>query len=94
MKQINFDNALELSKLYPDGFQIPSREEILQLEIGHNVKVCANDERFWTKIIDINFETEEVIASVDNKLVRNNLELNEQVKFHFNNIYAIYHLHS
>lgn len=94
MKQINFDNALELSKLYPDGFQIPSREEILQLEIGHNVKVCANDERFWTKIIDINFETEEVIASVDNKLVRNNLELNEQVKFHFNNIYAICHLHS
>ena len=93
MKHIEFDDAIKLSKLYPKSFQIPSREDLLKLEIGHNVKVCANDERFWTKIVEINFETEELIATVYNKLVKNNIKLNEKVKFHFKNIYSIYHLH-
>ena len=43
MKHIEFDDAIKLSKLQPNTFKILSREDLLQLEIGHNVKVCANN---------------------------------------------------
>ena len=33
MKHIEFDDAIKLSKLYPNSFQIPSREDLLKLEI-------------------------------------------------------------
>lgn len=94
MKTIKFEDAVELSKIYEGTFQIPTNAELMQLEVGHIVKVCANNERFWAKIIDINFDTEEIIATVDNELLRNDLELFEKVEFKFNNIYAIYHLHT
>ena len=57
MKTIKFEDAVELSKIHVGSFQIPTNAELMQLEVGHVVKVCANNERFWTKIIDINFDT-------------------------------------
>jgi len=94
MKNVKFEDAVELSKIHVGSFQIPTQAELMQLEVGHVVKVCANNERFWTKIVQIDFDTEEIIATVDNKLLRNDLELFEKVKFKFNNIYLIYHLHT
>jgi hypothetical protein len=90
MKHIEFSDAVKLSLEFPGTFQVPSKDEILQLKVGDNVKVCANDERFWVKIVNIDFTKEEIIALVDNMLLRNDLELNEQIRFHFFNIYSIY----
>lgn len=87
-----------MNQLHPDSFEIPSKEIIDFYSITHNhfpeidkfVKVCANDERFWCRIISINNETQTIIASVDNDLIfKQDCDYGDIVEIKFCEIYDI-----
>jgi hypothetical protein len=93
-KKIEFANAQEMHKLYPDTFWAPSQEELDNVKVGDTVKVCAKVcaeqnrrtlERFWVKITKINGEI--LKGEVSNVLVDIDLKLDEEITFKKENIY-------
>ena len=96
IKFLPFVNAVEMHKQHPDTFEIPSKNDLLALKKGDFVKVCLQDdnrngERFWCQVTSIDKAQRKIIASVDNELVfYPEIELGLEVKFDFNNVYAIY----
>lgn len=86
-----FTNAQEQAKEHPDTFQIPTQEEIKEIKLGDNVKICTEGERFWARVIDIS-SSGEVIGSVNNDLeltYRHDLSFGDIVTFRVDNIYDI-----
>jgi len=67
--KINFVDAQELSRQYPETFYAPSREMISNVKAGDYVKVCANDERFWAEVVRMNESS--LTAKVANDLIFN-----------------------
>jgi hypothetical protein len=84
-----FFNAVELSKKFPNTFQLPSLSMLSKIKVGDNVKVCLNNERFWCLVKGIDFEKETLAASVNNILQLNDLKLGDIVFLNFYNIYDI-----
>lgn len=66
-------NGIEMNKLYPDTFSIPSMQQKQNLKVGNSVKigVCPikgqNNERFWMTVSEISDDT--IIGIVDNDLI-------------------------
>jgi hypothetical protein len=89
MSKPKFINAVELSKKFPDSFQLPSRIMLSKIKVGDNVKVCLNNERFWCLVKGIDFEKETIVASINNILQWNDLKLGDIVYLNFYNIYDI-----
>lgn len=84
-----FINAQEMREQNPRTFEAPTYEELQALKIGDNVKVCLNDERFWTIIKNI--EGDAITASVDNDLVlpaNKSLTFGTLITFHKHHIYS------
>lgn len=85
----DFVDAQEMHRMFPDKFEIPSEKELRKLKIGDIVKVCHNEERFWTIVKRIRNDT--IYAKVDNDLVlKHDFKLGDTIKFEKKNIYAIF----
>lgn len=69
-------------------FEIPPSNIIPEVNIGDTVKVCCNQERFWTEVLDI--KDENIVARVDNQLGQPNLQYNDIVYFKAANVYDVY----
>lgn len=88
MSIYNFENAQELQKANPETFSAPSAQDLAGLTRGTFVKVCLNDERFWSIIISI--EKDSIIARVNNELVlAQPFKCGDVIEFHGCNIYQI-----
>jgi len=86
-KKINFENAQQLRRQYPDTFYAPGEEELQKLQQGDMVKICALQERFWAEVISI---TDKIVtARVDNDLLMRQLKYNDIIDFHLDNVYDI-----
>lgn len=84
-----FINAQEMAKHNPDTFEAPDIIDLSLLKTGMHVKVCHNDERFWTLITDISGE--DIKAEVDNVLVNEQpFSLGDCITFTKDNIYQIW----
>ncbi|EPY3962323.1 TPA: hypothetical protein ACKFTV_002206 [Klebsiella pneumoniae] len=78
-------NAQRLHRMYPNTFQVPTYEELSELKVGDLVKVCINNERFWSIITSIKGKT--FIAEVNNHLVLNDLSVGDLIKIRFSNVF-------
>lgn len=91
MAKTIFENAQKLKEQHPETFEAPTREELDSIQEGSSVKVCTNDERFWTVVTKI--DGDNIKATVDNDLVRtkqHGLRYGDVIEFTKDNIYLIY----
>lgn len=84
---IEFSNAQELQRKYPDTFQAPDKATLSRIKPGDIVKVCACSERFWAKIISI--EQGAIKASMENDLGIEGLRLGDIITFNMDNVYNV-----
>lgn len=98
---LQYENAQEMAKLYPDTFEAPSKEDLDKLQIEDFVKVCIKipqkaqesniifpeSERFWVEITKI--EDDYIEGKVSNDLVCLDLKYQELINFKKENIYSI-----
>ena len=84
-----FDNWISVSSL--NDSDIPSKEELNNLEIGYSVKISNSKERFW---VEVNKITDYyIIGRIDNNLTFNeNYDYNDLVLFERKNIFDIHDL--
>ncbi|MFZ6727484.1 hypothetical protein ACO0K2_18490 [Undibacterium sp. MH2W] len=91
-KMVFFNDAQELSKLYPETFEAPSQDELASVREGSLVKICANDvERFW--VIVKNVDGDKLQGTVDNELSHgevHHLKCDDVVSFELRHIYQIF----
>lgn len=94
-KKVSFRNAYVMKQLHPDTFEIPNPLFLQNFCITQNhfpeldrwVRVCADNERFWCKVISININTQTITASVDNDLITDVLKYGDVVEIQFCEIY-------
>jgi hypothetical protein len=85
-----FVDAQEMAKRYPAFFEAPSNEQLDSLKIGDIVKVCHNEERFWTIIKSIG-DDNKITAIVDNDLVCNQpFKCGDEIQFMKCHIFRTY----
>ena len=89
MNTIEFANAQQLAREYPDTFEAPAYEDFNDLIPGDYVKICSNDERFWCKIVDIDHTTKIINGSVQNNLIYNDWPVGKMLNINFDNVYSI-----
>lgn len=61
-------DAQQMHRTYPDTFEVPTREELDGLTPGALVKICDNEQRFWTRVVTT--EGEFIYATVENETGR------------------------
>lgn len=91
MKTADFVDAQLMHKEHPKTFEVPSKKELNALKPGDIVKVCADGERFWTKIESV--KGNDITATVDNDLALSSshgLYCGDTISFTKDNIYSIY----
>ena len=89
-EELIFTNAQELKLENPGLSDAPSEEELADLSVGDNVKVCINDlERVWAEVIEINGN--EVTATLESSPVLVDLEYGDEIDFKKHDIYSIWH---
>ena len=89
-EELIFTNAQELKLENPGLSDAPSEEELADLLVGDDVKVCINDlERVWAEVIEINGN--EVTATLDSSPVLVDLQYGDEVDFKKHDIYSIWH---
>lgn len=89
-EELIFTNAQELKLENPGLSDAPSEEELADLSVGDNVKVCINDlERVWAEVIEINGN--EVTATLENSPVLFDLQYGDEIDFKKHDIYSIWH---
>lgn len=84
-----FVNAQQMHQDHPDTFEVPSDKELAGVKEGSIVKVCHNDERFWTVVKAV--DGEKVTAEVNNCLIGDQpFDLGDEIEFKKENIYCIW----
>ena len=79
---------IDAQKKRSSTFWAPGTKELEDLKVGHFVKVCDNEERFWIEITKINKDKLE--GRVDNDLVYTHpFKCDDIVKFEKRHIYDI-----
>lgn len=96
MKEIEFVDAQEMHLLHPETFEVPTQEELDNIQPGDSVKVCVGKERFWVtvELIGTLVGMKDVIGGIiDNDLVfthEHGLKCGDKIKFEKKNIYSIF----
>ena len=86
---LNFTDAQEMHKQYPDTFDAPSKKELSALKIDDIVKVSHGNERFWASITKI--KGNKIKATVDNAVFCDQpFKLGDEIEFEKRHIYAIW----
>lgn len=76
---ITFVDAQAMRIEHPETFEAPSKEDLENIAAGDLVKVCVNDERFWTHVTDLKGEM--VTGRVDNDLLQQGIKYNDIIEF-------------
>lgn len=87
-----YENAQKLAREFPDSFDVPAKQELVQIKKGSIVKVCSCGERFWTTVYKV--EGHRIFARVDNDLVhfeKHGLSYGDEISFKKDNVYSIWH---
>ena len=87
---LSFEDAQENKKENPATFDAPSKQELEDIKVGDNVKVCIGGERFWNVVTEVN--ENEVKAIINNDLVctdKHGYSLDDVIEFEMRNIYSI-----
>lgn len=88
--KLEFVNAQEMHDQHPSTFYAPSQEELSSLEKGDYVKICAENERFWVQIREVNGS--DIQGVIDNDLVnthKHGLKDTDLITFHSDNVFQI-----
>lgn len=91
-KRVNLEDAHAMSIISSNTFEVPSNEEINQIEEGDYVKVCTAGERFWCQVVYVHKEAAEIYAIIDNDLINteeHDLNNGDGIIIKSENIYAI-----
>lgn len=84
-----FIDAQEMAQKHPDTFEAPTSEELDQISVGSLVKICNDEERFWTEVTKI--DGDKITANVDNQLLGDyGYNLGDSIEFEKRHIYSIY----
>ena len=65
-KNVELISAKYMNEQNPETFEIPTNDELDKISVGSLVKVCANRERFWVEVVDL--ENDWFIGKVNNVL--------------------------
>jgi hypothetical protein len=90
-----FTDAQQMAIDHPDTFDAPSYEDLIEIRIGDNMKVCTGNERFWVMVTKVVHG--EITGTVNNVLggtVDHGLVHMDEVTFTHNNVYAIINEHA
>lgn len=79
MKNIEFINARQKAKDFPDTFKLFDESELKNLKKDDSIKVMLKQERFWINFIK--FENDNIIGTINNVLIVHSLKENEIVSF-------------
>jgi len=83
---LEFTDAVAMNKSNPQTFEVPTDQEIDQLNVGDNIKVSLGKERFWILITkkkrDKNF-----VGIVDNDVLQPGLKCGDVVTVERRHIY-------
>lgn len=86
-KKVDFENAQELRKQYPDSFYAPGQQDLERILPGDFVKVCAYRERFWVEVKDVADGL--ITGRIDNHLITRALRFDEIISFKPEHVYNI-----
>ena len=89
MKKPKLVNAKAMAVNHPETFVFPL-EDIKKIKRGNFVKVCAEPERFWVLVNQINDDT--ITGVINNDLVRSKehkLYCDDIIQFKKDNIYQV-----
>jgi hypothetical protein len=84
-----FVDAQEMAKNHPDTFEAPTREELDSISVGDYVKICAEPERFWVIVEQI--DGDKITGTVNNDLVctgKHGLENEDKIMFEKRHVYT------
>lgn len=84
-------NAQQMAKKNPLTFEVPTIEELDNIQILDNVKISVGNERFWVKVSEI--KKTKVTGTINNDLVFTNthgLRFGDTITFYKKNIYSIF----
>ena len=84
---INFEDAQQLAKKYPDTFYAPDESRLSQIKPGDFIKVCALNERFWVEVTAI--ENERIEGKVANDLLMDGLRFDDAICVEQRHVYDI-----
>jgi hypothetical protein len=90
-----FVNARDMAEKRPNTFEVPSNDDIYDINTGDCVKVCAGYERFWVKVTaveltaNIGLVFEGVIDNVLMNTGDHGLKLGDLVRLYPRHIYDI-----
>lgn len=90
MDEIEFVNAQEMAKAFPDTFYCPNYSEMKDLSKGDYVKISTGNERFWVKILEI--DGDKITGKVDNILynyLQHGLVFGDVVSFEKKHIHSL-----
>jgi len=87
---LQFINAQEMSKRFPDTFTVPSDEELASIAPSSIVKVAHGDERFWVRVLSV-ADNGTITAKVSNNLIGDHgFNHGDTITFHKENVYQLY----
>ena len=93
LKLDNLVNAVKMSILHPDTFEVPSFEDISAVQPGDFVKICLESEddaeRFWCEVKNIDVAKRIIHAEVANCLIYFDYEPGTLLEIKFDEVYNI-----
>ena len=83
-----FTDAQSMARMHPYTFMAPGLEELAVIKVGDFVKVCHNNERFWSIVKSVDGVT--VTAEVNNDLICSQpFKCGDTISFEKRHIYDI-----
>jgi len=92
VKKPKLQDAHVMGILHPKTFELPDNFALINIVPGSLVKVCAEGERFWVKILTTD-GGRNFTGRVDNELVNthdHNLQLGDFIELQAHHIYQIW----
>ncbi len=86
-RKIEFEDAQQLAKQYPDTFYAPDEDILSRIKSGDFIKVCTLNERFWIEVTSVS--EGKITARVDNELLMDELHYNDIIEIEPRHVYDI-----
>lgn len=84
-------NVIKLRKSNPKSFMSPSVNDLMNIKYGDNIRISNRLERFFVKVVSIDFDRNKIIGCVNNNLfVKKPYNYGCFVSFRLENIFEIY----
>jgi len=87
---LEFVDAQDMARQYPDTFGVPTNEELAGIKSGDSVKVSHNNERFWVTVTRIS-KKGVITGRVDNDLICvQPFKYKDRIVFETRHVYSIW----